>query len=333
MRTLTASRWIAVLAAVALVPAVRAEERGSVVKVVKPVKVVVERDERAVSGGYLGVRVEEAKRDERGALIVQVIENSPAEKAGLRDADVIVAFDGKKVSGPADLTERIRRGKPGDKVSIEIMRDGTRREIAAELGARVDDDVRIELPGDEDEYSLEIPLPDRKQIERELRVLKEHGGDLKDLAREMRDKARELKRAGRGSFSYWTFVGDRPLLGVELVETTPELREFLGGNRDAGVLIGRVLPGSAAERTGVRVGDLLVAVDGEKISGADELIEAVREREGKTIELELVRDRKKMNLKVDLPSDEKEPAVGPRARLGGRPARQPGIAPEATAEL
>jgi len=114
----------------------------------------------------------------------------------------------------------------------------------------------------------------------------------------------------------------KPLLGVEMVETTAELRELMGGSKDAGVLVGKVLPGSAAEKAGIRVGDLILSVDGKKVVDAGDLMEAVREREGKTVDLDVVRDKKSVHVKANLPKiDEPEDQpTGPRALRWSSPA-------------
>jgi membrane-associated protease RseP (regulator of RpoE activity) len=128
---------------------------------------------------------------------------------------------------------------------------------------------------------------------------------------------------GRHGF---TFYGMRkPLLGVEMVDTTPELRESMGGRKDAGVLVGKVLAGSAAEKGGVKVGDLILSVDGTKIADSGELGEAIQKSEGKTVDLELVRDKRTMHVKAVLPKidePEDEP-TGPRASVWRVPATAP----------
>jgi serine protease Do len=61
---------------------------------------------------------------ENGVVVVKVIPGSPAAKIGLKQGDVIVALDGKKVSNPDDLSEAVRQHHVGDKVQVEFYRDG-----------------------------------------------------------------------------------------------------------------------------------------------------------------------------------------------------------------
>ena len=80
-------------------------------------------------------------------------------------------------------------------------------------------------------------------------------------------------------------------LGVELTETTPELREHLGGPRDAGVLVSRIQEESPAAEAGLQVGDIVTAVDGETVESARDLRHAIASREaGAAVKIDLYRD-------------------------------------------
>lgn len=87
-----------------------------------------------------------------GSLVVQVTKDSPASDAGLQGAgdetidfqgqeievggDVIVAIDGEQLIGESDLSRLITEARPGDKVELEVIRDGDRRTIEVTLQAR-----------------------------------------------------------------------------------------------------------------------------------------------------------------------------------------------------
>jgi len=120
-------------------------------------------------------------------------------------------------------------------------------------------------------------------------------------------------RDGPGEGGFFGF--GRPVLGVQLVEPTPELREHLGGPPDAGVLISKVLEGMPAEEAGLRVGDLIVAVDRRDIEDTRDLIRALREHAGESVDIEIVRDGSTMRLSVALPEPEEDEHEfrGPRA--------------------
>lgn len=101
-----------------------------------------------VEHAYLGITMVEV---DGGIAITEVRAGTPAEAAGLRAAastriegdqevpvggDVIVAFDGKQISSSADLQSAVDARKPGDTVSLTVLRDGERRTVEVTLGTR-----------------------------------------------------------------------------------------------------------------------------------------------------------------------------------------------------
>ncbi len=72
---------------------------------------------------------------DRGAAIVGVVPNGPADDAGIRVGDVVVAFDGRPVVGSEQLGEAIRSHRPGDRVSVTVVhQDGSRSTVTVTLG-------------------------------------------------------------------------------------------------------------------------------------------------------------------------------------------------------
>jgi membrane-associated protease RseP (regulator of RpoE activity) len=283
-------------------------------------------DDHVSQGAYLGVSIaEDTKSPEGGARVESVVDDSPADKAGIERGDVIVGFGGAVIRGPARLTEQIHATKPGDRVDVKVVRKSGKTEtVSVELGDRPK--ARMLWFGHDSDAPVPVPLPDI-----DLKGLE----DLKDL-----EKLESLKLGPKSRhLRYWSWRGERPRLGVELVETTPELREHLGGGREAGVLVGKVLSNTPAQRSGVKVGDLIVSVDGTRVESADELIEALEDKEGKTIDLEVVRDRRTQRLQVAIPKqdeeDEDRPS-GPRAWWAPAPPAPPAppaVAPAAPVEI
>ncbi len=261
-------------------------------------------------GGYLGIEVrEDTKSSEGGALVERVVDDSPAAKGGLKDGDVIVSFGGDVVRGPARLTEKLRAAKPGETVTLGVRRDGRVQPFAVDLGERSVSVWRMRHDG-------LAPLSEDQERALELKLK-----DLDERLPELGKRIGKMKLYGPGGHRLMVFGMNKPLLGIEMIETTPELREVMGGRKDAGVLVGKVLAGSAAEKGGLRVGDLILSVDDAKVADAGELGEAINEREGKTVDLEIVRDKKAMHLKAVLPridEPEDEP-TGPRASAWSTP--------------
>jgi putative serine protease PepD len=62
--------------------------------------------------------------------------DSPAEAAGIREGDVVLAVDGEPINGQAGLVAAIRDRSPGDTISIELVRGGERLTVSATLVAR-----------------------------------------------------------------------------------------------------------------------------------------------------------------------------------------------------
>jgi membrane-associated protease RseP (regulator of RpoE activity) len=96
----------------------------------------------------------------------------------------------------------------------------------------------------------------------------------------------------------------RARLGVQVSSMTPELRKFLGAKEEAGILVQRVESESAASRAGVKVGDIVVAVDGNAIGEIGEVAEALADRKkGDKVDVVVVRKKKRRTLRVELQED------------------------------
>jgi serine protease Do len=222
-------------------------------------------------GTWLGVSVtEETDLPEGGALVTGVAPGSPADEAGLREGDVVQAVDGRVVRGPRALAEQVGDQDPGDRVVLRIVRDGDERSIDATLAERD--------RGAESEPRERVHVRERR---------------LGDAARH-----HEFRRHRH------VVIHGRPRLGVQLLDATPELREHLGGDADSGVLVSKVIEGMPAAEAGLRVGDLIVAVDGEPVEHVGDLVHALSDREGQEVEIEVVRDHRRATVRVALREDD-----------------------------
>ncbi len=97
-------------------------------------------EDGAVQYAYLGVQSQDAAtlgvEPEEGAVIARIEAGTPAEQAGLQQGDVVVAIDGEVVTGSGDLTGGIRGYRPGDTVTLDVVRDGDVRQVQVTLGTR-----------------------------------------------------------------------------------------------------------------------------------------------------------------------------------------------------
>lgn len=108
-----------------------------------------------VARGYLGIYPQELssdlkkkfdmKDDQTGILVAQVEKNTPAEKAGLKDGDIIVKFDGKKIDNVNKFRLTVAQTAAGKKVKIDILRDGKSKVIDAVIGKLEDDQAAADV--------------------------------------------------------------------------------------------------------------------------------------------------------------------------------------------
>jgi serine protease Do len=70
----------------------------------------------------------------RGILVAQVLPGSPADRAGLRAGDVIVAADGQDMPATQSLTNLLLQKKPGDRIRVDVFRGNSRNTLTVTLG-------------------------------------------------------------------------------------------------------------------------------------------------------------------------------------------------------
>jgi serine protease Do len=94
--------------------------------------------------GWVGIYLQELtpelkesmdlKESTEGVLVNEVVEDSPAEKAGIVKGDVIISFDGKKTDSIERLTSLVRKTTPGTEVEIKAIRDGEEKDFEVTIG-------------------------------------------------------------------------------------------------------------------------------------------------------------------------------------------------------
>lgn len=104
-------------------------------------------------------------------------------------------------------------------------------------------------------------------------------------------------RDGNVLFDNFESGGKSAFIGVSLIDLTPELREFFGASKDAGVLVSSVSEHGPAAKAGVRVGDVITAVDGQSVAGVRDLRAAIRDNHaGDSIRIELLRGKSRQTV-------------------------------------
>jgi serine protease Do len=86
--------------------------------------------------GFMGVQIDPKSDEKTGAKIKEVVKDGPAEKAGLKAGDVLASVEGNEVTDAQSLTRTMGEFLAGQKVKVQIVRAGEKKEIEVTLGVR-----------------------------------------------------------------------------------------------------------------------------------------------------------------------------------------------------
>lgn len=247
-------------------------------------------------GGQIGVVVEDldaaglkAAGATGGVRLEQVDQDGPAAKAGLREGDVIVEVDGDRVRSTRQFSRLIQETADGRAVTLGIVRDGQRQTVEVTPESRA-----FGFGFDSDRIG--------RDIARGLRDLEPQLRELEPKLRELEPRLREFRFDGPMDFRFdmpGLLSGPRARLGIGIDELTPQLAEYFGV-KDGGVLVSSINRDSAAERAGLKAGDVIVSVNGDRVRHADDLIDELRAAEGQEVTIGIVRDKKESTLKATI---------------------------------
>jgi S1-C subfamily serine protease len=266
---------------------------------------------RHAGGGMLGVGLDETEGDPRGAKVRSVGTDSPAEKAGIKEGDVIVRFDGETVRSAAQLARLVAETPAGRSVAIEVSRGGATQKLTAILaeGSR---GFRIStgegLPGmhpfnlDMPEFEVQVPEPPEPP---------EPPHAPAAPRAPMAPHAWGWNDDGHNRVFRLFGAGPRRL-GIEYMEVGEQLAGYFRLSGRSGVLVSSVDADGPAAKAGMRAGDVILKLGTATIAGGDDLREAVSEAEGgKEITVTVQRDGRPVDLKVTLAK--REPPVRHRS--------------------
>jgi S1-C subfamily serine protease len=222
--------------------------------------------------GRIGVLIDsERDADSLGARISEVIEDGPAEKAGLRAGDVITTWNGTSLTAGTGrdpgqrLLRMARRLAPGDTVNVEYRR-GTETRSASIVA--------------DDKGPYVVALPDMRRMERHLEGMGRH-----------------FDRMGARLGQEFDFHVHRRHGGLELVELNPDLGEYFGTKE--GLLVVRAPSDSTVP---LKAGDVIVTIDGRKPQSAAHAHRILGSYEdGERTKVEVLRKRKRTTLEWTVP--------------------------------
>jgi C-terminal processing protease CtpA/Prc len=131
-------------------------------------------------------------KDGKGVLISEVVEDSPADEAGLKAGDVIIAVGDEDIEGQDDVVEAIREREEGEEVEIVVVRKGRKKTLTAELTARERDmpkELFMMKPGMEKQHKMMMKMmPPFGKHHNNMK------GDLEELRKEMEELKMEMEK-------------------------------------------------------------------------------------------------------------------------------------------
>jgi serine protease Do len=192
-----------------------------------------------------------------GAVINDVVDDSPADQAGLREDDIILMFNGNKVMGDRELRKLVEDASVGDAVTLTILRRGQEKQVKVTLGAFEGEDVRV--------WSFSSPQSPSK------------------------------------SYTFnWSSDKAYGYAGVSLLGISDELAGHFGA-AGGGVLINTVEEESPAAKAGLKVGDVIVAIDGEEVDEVMAVVDLIHEKDdGEIARFEVIRSGRPATVEVPI---------------------------------
>lgn len=267
-------------------------------------------------GSFLGVHTEDINkenmgryglREVRGVAVTEVVKDSPAEKAGLRKDDVILRFEGDSVTSVRKLTRLVSEVAPDQNVRLTISRGGSEQEVAVTIGKRTNSfDAMHKFEGLQGFERLE-GLKDLQALE-----------GLKGMEgfKQVVPPGNVWKWEGQrpdGDTMVWTF-GNQRRIGVNTMQLTKQLADYFGVDQGTGVLVTGVTDDSPAAKAGIKAGDVITAIDGEKVDGPGDLTRSINKNKDGEVTLTVIHNKSQKTIKVT-PTKTATPPVRPGAQI------------------
>jgi len=246
-------------------------------------------------GSWLGAGVAEVTPEkmrelklaaDRGVVLGKIVPDSPAAKAGLKPNDVVTEINGQRVEGMEQFRRMIREIPAGRTAQFTVWRDGRSQNINVTIGkSEMRHGSTFLAPAEPGSFAFQIP--DMPQI--------------------------------RGMFENGPWTMNRTRLGIDAEELNGEFGNYFGAPDGEGILVRGVFPDTPAAKAGLKVGDVIVSVDGEKIRSVGELRAKMAEQsqEKTTLKLGLIRNKAPLTVTVELPAPQpkREVSTGVRTTI------------------
>jgi serine protease Do len=221
---------------------------------------------------------------ERGIVVGRIAPDSPASKSGLKETDVITEVDGQRVEGSAQFRRMIREIPAGRTVQLTVWRDGRAQTIRATL-AQAEENHRAMLNAEPGAFAFRLPnveIPEMPDVEvQELPGMPSMDSDN----------------------GMMVMPFSRPRLGIDAEDISGQLGSYFGAPEGEGVLVRNVNAGSAAEKAGVKAGDVITKYNEDRIRSLGDLREKLAAKtDDKTAKLSVLRNRSELTLTVELPA-------------------------------
>jgi predicted metalloprotease with PDZ domain len=231
---------------------------------------------------WLGVETHEVTSDkakelklsaERGVVLGKIVPDSPAAKAGLKENDVVTEINGQRVEGAAQFRRMIHEIPAGRTIQLTVWRDGRTQTISATLGK-----------SEQGRHAMKMMTPTPGTF-----------------AFRMPEMPEIPSMEWNGSM----LLSGQPRLGIDAEDLSGQLGAFFGAPDGEGILVRDVNSGSPAEKAGVKAGDVITSLNGERIRTVGELREklsAKRDDKDRTVKLGVLRNKSEISLNVELPA-------------------------------
>jgi len=246
-------------------------------------------------GAFLGIRMTDVTQENmseykldnvQGVIVDSVVEGSPAEKAELKEKDVVLEFDGLKVLSTMQFSRLVRETPVGREVELLISRDGKRKNVTVQLAAR--EEQRAEG------RSFVVPSP------LEGRNLGNYFG---------------YRFPDNSPVPFWDQGYGSPRLGISVQALTEQLAEYFQVPGKKGILVTSVnekFPSAGK----LQAGDVIIRAEGKAVRDPVDLTGIVQRATGEKISLDVIRDKKEIKVVINLSSDSgKEGGSGKEFKL------------------